>query len=81
MVNNIAPTYADDDNAVTVLTIAANALYTMFDDDNDAAWNNDRIDNATYKQTANNSTPEVQYEIKLRGSATTTTATGTADPS
>ena len=71
--------YADDDNAVTALTPAANALYTMFDDDNDAAWNNDRIDNATYKQTANNSTPEVQYEIKLRGSATTTTATGTAD--
>ena len=74
-----APMYADDDNAVTALTPAANALYTMFDDDNDAAWNNDRIDNATYKQTANNSTPEVQYEIKLRGSATTTTATGTAD--
>lgn len=74
-----APMYADDDNAVTALTPAANSLYTMFDDDNDAAWNNDRIDNATYKQTANNSTPEVQYEIKLRGSATTTTATGTAD--
>ena len=74
-----APMYADDDNAVTALTPAANALYTMFDDDNDAAWNNDRIDNATYKQTANNSTPEVQYEIKLRGTATTTTATGTAD--
>ena len=74
-----SPMYTDDDNAVTALTPAANALYTMFDDDNDAAWNNDRIDNATYKQTANNSTPEVQYEIKLRGSATTTTATGTAD--
>ena len=74
-----APMYGDDDNAVTALTPAANSLYTMFDDDMDAAWNNDRIDNATYKQTANNSTPEVQYEIKLRGSATTTTATGTAD--
>jgi len=51
----------------------------MFDDDMDAAWNNDRIDNATYKQTANNSTPEVAYEIKLRGTATTTSTTGTAD--
>ena len=29
--------------------------------------------------TANNSTPEVEYNIKLRGSSTTTTATGTAD--
>ena len=74
-----APLYADDDNAVTALTPAANALYTMFDDDDDAAWNNDRIDNATYKQTANNTTPEVHYTVKLRGSATTTTATGTAD--
>lgn len=74
-----APLYADDDNAVTALTPAASALYTMFDDDDDAAWDNDRIDNATYKQTANNSTPEVEYNIKLRGSATTTTATGTAD--
>mgnify|MGYP006233636269 CR=1 FL=1 len=74
-----APMYADDDNAVTALTPAANSLYTMFDDDNDASWDNGDIDNATFKQTANNSTPEVQYEIKLRGTATTTTATGTAD--
>lgn len=74
-----SPLYADDDNAVTALTPAANSLYTMFDDDMDAAWNNDRIDNATYKQTANNSTPEVAYEIKLRGTATTTSTTGTAD--
>ena len=74
-----APLYGDDDNAVTALTPAAGALYTLFDDDDDASWNNDRIDNATYKQTANNATPEVQYNIKLRGTGTTTIATGTAD--
>mgnify|MGYP001454808958 CR=1 FL=1 len=74
-----APLYADDDNAVTALTPATNSLYVQFDDDNDAAWDNSRIDNATYKQTANNATPEVAYNIKIRGSATTTTATGTAD--
>ena len=74
-----APLYGDDDNAVTALTPAANSLYVRFDDEDDAAWNNDRIDNATYKQTANNSTPEVEYTIRLRGTGTTTTATGTAD--
>tara|TARA_B100001121_G_scaffold82359_1_gene72943 strand:- start:4000 stop:7062 length:3063 start_codon:yes stop_codon:yes gene_type:complete len=74
-----APLYADDDNAITDLKPAANSLYVRFDDEDDAAWDNDRIDNATYKQTANNSTPEVEYTIRLRGTGTTTTATGTAD--
>ena len=74
-----APLYADDDNAVTALTPAANALYTIFDDDDDANWDKTDIDNATYKQSANNSDPEVEYQVRLRGTATTTTATGTKD--
>ena len=74
-----APLYGDDDNAITALTPAANSLYVRFDDIDAADWDKTDIDNATYKQTANNATPEAHYQIQLRGSATTTTATGTAD--
>jgi len=84
-----APLYHDDDNAVTALTPAANSLYTLFDDINDndstSGWNNNLIDNPANKQSNGvdnggvNKTPEVEFRIRMKGSATTTTATGTTD--
>jgi len=73
-----APLYTDDDHAVAALSPTANSLYVQFDDDGSTDWNNDNIETGQ-NQTANNTSPEVEYTIKLRGSATTTTATGTAD--
>ena len=73
-----APLHADDDNAITSTT-AADSLYTLFDDENDQNWDKTDIGNATVTQTANNTTPEIEWTVRKRASGTSTTTTGTTD--
>ena len=73
-----APLYVDDDHAVAALSPTANSLYVQFDDDGSTDWANNNIESGQ-NQSANNTSPEVEFTIKIRGSATTTTATGTVD--
>ena len=73
-----APLHADDDNAITSTT-AADSLYTLFDDENDQNWDKTDIGNATVTQTANNTTPEIEWTVRKRASGTLTTTTGTTD--
>ena len=73
-----APLHADDDNAVSSTT-AAGSLYTLFDDEDDANWDITDIGNTSVSQKANNSTPEIQWTVRLRSTGTETTGTGTTD--
>ena len=73
-----SPLHADDDNAIGTTT-AAGSLYTLFDDEDDAAWDKTDIGNASVTQKANNATPEIQWTIRKRAAGTETTVTGTAD--
>ena len=72
-----APLHADDDNAVSSTT-AAGSLYTLFDDEDDANWDITDIGNTSVSQKANNSTPEIQWTVRLRSTGTETTGTQTA---
>ena len=77
-----APLYADDNNAdvgIGAATLAQNSLYTFFDDIHDSNWDTSVFGDAVTPQSAVASSPEIEWTIKVRGSSTITSVTGTAD--